>query len=76
MQLTELRKELQFNGDLLGLIETLKNIAAAQYHVMEKEKKKRFNQFIHAFTGFFRVVNLVDVDDLSYAVSVFHKYSD
>ena len=60
MQLTELRKELQFNRDLLNLIETLKNVAAAQYHQMEKQKA-RFDQFMEAFSGFFRVVNLVDV---------------
>lgn len=62
MQLTELRKELRFNTDLLQLIETLKNIAAAQYHAMEKEKQ-RFDNFMNAFAGFFRVVNLVEVKD-------------
>ncbi len=62
MQLNELRKELRFNGELLQLIDTLKNIAAAQYHTMEREKA-RFNAFMDAFAGFFRVVNLVDVSD-------------
>jgi len=62
MQLNELRKELQFNGELTELIETLKNIAAAQYHVMEKEKQ-RFEEFMTAFSGFFRVVNLVKVNN-------------
>jgi len=62
MQLTELRKELKFNAELLNLVETLKNIAGAQYHVMEKEKR-RFDRFMEAFSGFFRVVNLVEVDD-------------
>ena len=62
MQLSELRKELQFNAELLNLIETLKNIAASQYHVMEREKE-RFERFMDAFSDFFRVVNLVDVDD-------------
>ena len=62
MQLSEIRKELKFNKDLLSLIETLKNVAASQYHSMEKEKE-RFDQFMDAFSGFFRVVNLVDVDD-------------
>jgi len=61
MQLVELRKELQFNGELYELIGTLKNIAAAQYHMMEKEKE-RFNQFMEAFSEFFRVVNLVEVE--------------
>ncbi len=62
MQLSELRKELDFNTELVQLIETLKNIAAAQYHVMEKEKE-RFDRFMDAFSEFFRVVNLVEVDD-------------
>lgn len=62
MQLTELRKELKFNVELVQLIETLKNIAAAQYHMMEKEKE-RFDQFMDAFSDFFRVVNLVEVEN-------------
>jgi len=62
MQLNELRKELQFNGELTELIETLKNIAAAQYHMMEKEKQ-RFEEFMNAFSGFFRIVDLVKVDN-------------
>ncbi|MBM4142715.1 MAG: hypothetical protein FJ225_03845 [Lentisphaerae bacterium] len=60
MHLNEIRKELRFNAELLHLIETLKNIAGAQYHVMEKEKR-RFDQFMDAFSGFFRVVDMVEV---------------
>jgi F0F1-type ATP synthase gamma subunit len=59
MQLVELRKELKFNRELLSLVETLKNVAGAQYHVLEK-KKKRFLQFMESFAGFFRVVDLMD----------------
>lgn len=62
MQLNELRKELSFNTDLLGLIDTLKNVAGAQYHLMEKQKE-RFDEFMEAFAGFFRVVNLVEVEN-------------
>ncbi|MDD4869658.1 MAG: F0F1 ATP synthase subunit gamma [Kiritimatiellae bacterium] len=62
MQLNELRKELKFNKELLNLVETLKDVAGSQYHLMEKEKE-RFGPFMEAFSGFFRVVNLVDVDD-------------
>jgi ATP synthase F1 gamma subunit len=61
MQLNELRKELQFNAELLNLIDTLKNIAGAEYHTMEKEKE-RFDAFLEAFPRFFRVVDLVDED--------------
>jgi len=62
MQLNEIRKDLRFNYELLHLVETLKNIAGSQYHLMEKEKR-RFDQFMDAFSGFFRVVDLVEVDD-------------
>ena len=61
MQLNELRKELKFESELLALVETLKNVASAQYHVMEKEKE-RFDDFMDAFSGFFRVVNLYHVE--------------
>jgi ATP synthase F1 gamma subunit len=62
MQLNELRKELRFNTELVQLIGTLKNIAAGQYHLMEKEKR-RFEAFMTAFASFFRVVDLVRVED-------------
>ncbi len=60
MQLNELRKELKFNHELLSLVETLKNVAGSQYHLLEK-KKQRFEAFMDAFAGFFRVVDLVEV---------------
>jgi ATP synthase F1 gamma subunit len=60
MQLNELRKELKFNHELLSLVETLKNVAGSQFHLLEK-KKQRFDTFMNAFAGFFRVVDLVDV---------------
>jgi len=63
MQLSEVRKELQFNTELLILVDTLKNIAGAQYQLMEREKKKRFDRFMQSFSGFFRVVHLTDVED-------------
>lgn len=59
MLLSELRKELRFNAELLSLVETLKNVAAAQYHVMEKNKE-RFDEFMDAFQGFFSVVSRVE----------------
>ena len=60
MQLNELRKELKFNHELLSLVETLKNVAGSQFHLLEK-KKERFDAFMDAFADFFRVVDLVDV---------------
>lgn len=61
MQLNELRKDLEFNAELLSLVETLKNVAGAQYHALEKQKE-RFDDFMDAFSGFFRVVNLTAVE--------------
>lgn len=62
MQLNEIRKEMQFNIELQVLIETLKNIAGAQYQMMEKEKRARFERFLHAFTDFFRILHLTESD--------------
>jgi ATP synthase F1 gamma subunit len=59
--LNQLRKELRFNAEFLQLIQTLKNIAASQYHMLEREKE-RFEEFMNAFAGFFRVVNMVGVE--------------
>ena len=60
--LSQLRRELRFNAEFLQLIQTLKNIAASQYHTMEREKA-RFAEFMEEFTGFFRVVDMVGVDN-------------
>jgi ATP synthase F1 gamma subunit len=60
--LSQLRRDLRFNAEFLQLIQTLKNIAASQYHTLEREKK-RFAEFMDAFAGFFRVVDMVDVDN-------------
>jgi ATP synthase F1 gamma subunit len=48
--------------EFLQLIQTLKNIAASQYHMLEHEKE-RFEAFMSAFAGFFRLVDMVGVDD-------------
>ena len=39
MQIAQLKKEIRFNKELLSLIETLKNIAASRYHMLEREKE-------------------------------------
>ncbi len=62
MQLNELKKELSFNTDMMSLVDTLKNVAGAQYHQLEKQKE-RFDRFMDAFADFFKVVNLVEVDN-------------
>jgi ATP synthase F1 gamma subunit len=62
MQLHEIRKQLKFSHEFLQLVEMMKNIAGQQYHALEKEKL-RFGDFMDAFSKFFRVIDLVDIDD-------------
>jgi len=59
--LSQLRRDLRFNTEFLQLILTLKNIAASQYHTLEREKE-RFSEYMDQFAGFFRVVDMVQVD--------------
>lgn len=59
--LSQLRRDLRFNAEFLQLIQTLKNIAASQYHSLEREKE-RFADFMDQFAGFFRVVDMVGVE--------------
>jgi ATP synthase F1 gamma subunit len=62
MQLHEIRKQLKFSHEFLQLIEMMKNIAGQQYYLLEREKQ-RFDEFMDAFSKFFRVIDLVDVED-------------
>lgn len=59
--LSQLRRDLRFNAEFLQLIQTLKNVAASQYHMLEREKE-RFADFMDQFAGFFRVVDMVRVE--------------
>lgn len=59
--LSQLRRDLRFNAEFLQLIQTLKNVAASQYHMLEREKE-RFADFMNQFAGFFRVVDMVSVE--------------
>ena len=56
--LSQLRRDLRFNAEFLQLIQTLKNIAASQYHTLEREKE-RFADFMDQFVKFFQVVDMV-----------------
>jgi len=56
----QLREELEVNGDLTSLMDVLKGIAATEFWILQK-KKKRFAEFILAFEGFFRFVDFIDV---------------
>ena len=56
----QLSEELEMNGDLTDLMDVLKGIAATEFWILQK-KKKRFEEFILAFEGFFRFVDFIDV---------------
>lgn len=56
----QLKEELEVNGDLTSLMDVLKGIAATEFWILQK-KKKRFAEFILAFEGFFRFVDFIDV---------------
>jgi len=56
----QLKEELEMNGDLTNLMDVLKGIAATEFWILQK-KKKRFAEFIKAFEGFFRFLDLVNV---------------
>ncbi len=62
MQVHEIRRQLRFSEDFHQLIGMLKDVAGQKYHSVEKEKR-RFDRFMDAFSTFFRVVNLMDVED-------------
>lgn len=59
--LSQLRRDLRFNAEFLQLIQTLKNIAASQYHTLEREKE-RFSAFMDEFAGFFRIVDMAGAE--------------
>lgn len=56
--MAEAKKELQFNQEFIQLIETLKGIAASQFQAMVRQRKK-FEDFLVSFKGFFKLVDLV-----------------
>lgn len=62
MQVHEIRKQLKFSQDFHQLIGMLKNVAGQKYYAVEREKQ-RFDQFMDAFSKFFRVVNLAGIED-------------
>ncbi|MCM8787459.1 MAG: F0F1 ATP synthase subunit gamma [Candidatus Omnitrophica bacterium] len=56
--LSTIKKDLEFNKGLATLIEVLKNLAAAQYRILE-QKIKPFQKFIFAIKDFVRFLKTV-----------------
>lgn len=55
----QLKEELAINGNLTELMDVLKGIAASEFWALSKGRK-RFAEFINAFEGFFRFIDLID----------------
>ena len=52
----KLRKELEFNAELIQLLDVLKGIAASQFTQLEK-RKERFARFMEVFEGFLQMID-------------------
>jgi len=55
--LEKIKKDLEFNRELVDLIDVLKGIASSQFQMIKK-RRERFRLFIDSFDGFFRIVDL------------------
>jgi len=58
--LVKAKQDLDFNNNLVQLIDVIKGIASAQYRVMEKQREY-FGTYLNAFEDFFSMINLFDV---------------
>jgi len=59
--LSAIKKDLEFNGGLSSLIETLKTIAVSQFRVLE-QKIKTYEKFDKAFENFLKYIDLSKVN--------------
>lgn len=59
--LSTLKKDLEFNRGLSSLIEALKNIAVAQYRILE-QRLKFYERLPQAIEGFFDLIDINRVD--------------
>ncbi len=53
----EIKEDLVFNSELMGLLEIMKNIAIFQFRSLQK-KKERFAIFTSILGGFFRMIDI------------------
>jgi len=59
--LVSIRRDMVFNKDLKQLLSMLGAVAAQNYYKLEYTKKKRFKEFMEAFSSLFEVLNLSKV---------------
>lgn len=57
MRAREIKEDLLFNAEFMGLLEIMKNIAIAQFRSLQK-KKSRFVRFSQLLDGFFQMVDI------------------
>lgn len=55
-QLTKLRKELQFNEEIGGIVNVLKGVAAAEFYRLQKARK-RLDEFGNYLEGFLQIAD-------------------
>jgi len=59
--LVKAKQELEYNDNLVQLIDVIKGIAASQYRIMEK-KREYFGNYLNAFEAFFPMINVFEID--------------
>jgi F-type H+-transporting ATPase subunit gamma len=59
--LTALKKELEFNKELISLMDVMKGIAASQFQALQK-RKERFKKFLESFGSFFELIDFSTID--------------
>ena len=59
--LSTLQKELEFNTDLVALLNVMKGIAASRFQALQK-RKERFKKFVNSFQGFFELIDFSAVE--------------
>jgi F-type H+-transporting ATPase subunit gamma len=57
LEISKVKKDMDFNKNFRGLIEVLKNVAIAQFHILEK-RLVHFNEFEKNLEDFARYLNL------------------
>lgn len=60
LALTKVKKEIDFNQDFRSLIEVLKTLSVAQFHILEK-KLRLYEEFDQILEEFFRSLSLKDL---------------
>jgi len=55
----EIKDELQFNGELMDILDVMKNIAVFEFRALQR-KRKKFDMFAQCLKGFFGMLDVRD----------------